>query len=128
MGCFLDQRWPMVSRWSFSNSKFLQVSRTILNILADLSNVLFRMVSDHLLISKFSSSCTNSLVTASKAQITVGITVIFMFHTFFNSLARSRYLSVFLFSFSFTLWSPRTAKSTIRQVLFFLLIIVSSSR
>ena len=42
-----------------------------------------------------------------------------MFHSFFSSLARSRYLSLFSFSFSFTLRSVRTAKSTIRQVLFF---------
>ena len=49
-----------------------------------------------------------------------------MFHSFFNSLARSRYLSFFLFSFNFTLRSARTAKSTILQVLSFLLIIIRS--
>ena len=38
-----------------------------------------------------------------------------MFHSFFNSLARSRYLSLFSHSFSFILWSARTAKSTIFQ-------------
>ena len=38
---------------------------------------------------------------------------------FFNSLSRSTYLSLFSLSFSFTLWSTRTAKSTIQQVLFF---------
>ncbi len=37
---------------------------------------------------------------------------------FFNSLARSRYLSFFSLSFSFILWSTGTAKSTILQVLF----------
>ena len=42
-----------------------------------------------------------------------------MFHSFFNFLARSRYLSFFsLFFFSFTLWSAGKAKSTIWQVLF----------
>ena len=49
-----------------------------------------------------------------------------MFHVFFNSLARSRYLSFFSHSFSFILWSAGTAKSTILQVLFFLLIIIWS--
>ena len=49
-----------------------------------------------------------------------------MFHSFFNSLARSRYLSFFSHSFSFILWSAGTAKSTILQVLFFLLIIIRS--
>ena len=35
---------------------------------------------------------------------------------FFRSQARSRYLSLFLLSFYFTLWSAETAKSTISQV------------
>ena len=42
-----------------------------------------------------------------------------MFNRFFNSLARSRYLSIFSHSFSFILWSARTAQSTVLQVLFF---------
>ena len=49
-----------------------------------------------------------------------------MFHSFFYSLARSRYLSFFSLSFRFILWSPRRAKSTILQILFFLLIIMRS--
>ena len=47
-----------------------------------------------------------------------------MFHSFFNSLARSRYLSFFSLSFRFILWSAGTAKLTILQILFFLLIII----
>ena len=47
-----------------------------------------------------------------------------MFHSFFNCLARSKYLSFFSLSFSFILWSAGTAKFTIMQVLFFLLIII----
>ena len=47
-----------------------------------------------------------------------------MFHSFFNSLAWSRYLSFFSHSFSFILWSTGAPKSTILQVLFFLLIIL----
>ena len=38
---------------------------------------------------------------------------------FFNSLARSRYLSLFSHSFSFILWSAWAAKSTILQISFF---------
>ena len=49
-----------------------------------------------------------------------------MFHSFFNSLARSRYLSFFSYPFSFILWSARTAKLTILQILFFWLIIIRS--
>ena len=55
----------------------------------------------------------------------------FFFHclcsiVFFHSLAKSRYLSLFSLSFSFTLCSAGTAKSTIRQILFFLLAIIRS--
>ena len=57
-------------------------------------------------------------MTIRTAAITLGITVTFMFHCFSNSLASSRYLSLFSPSFSFTLWSARMAKPTIRQLLF----------
>ena len=50
-----------------------------------------------------------------------------MFHSFFSSLARSSYLSFFSHSFCFILWSAGTAKSTILQVLFFLLLIIIKS-
>ena len=78
-------------------------------------------------ISKSSSPLPNPLMTVSRAPL---ITVIFMFHNFFNSRARSRYLTFFSLSFSFTLWSVGTAKSTILAVFFFffffLLIIIRS--
>ena len=60
------------------------------------------------------------------APITIGTIVTFMFHSFFYSLARSRYLSFFSLSFRFILWSAGTAKSTILQILFILLIIMKS--
>ena len=56
----------------------------------------------------------------------MGIIVTSIFHSFFNSLAKSRYLSFFSHSFSFILWSTGIAKSIILQVLFFLLIIIRS--
>ena len=77
------------------------------------------MVSTRPPTSKSSSSFSNPLVTVPKAPITIGIIVTFMFHSFFNSLARLRYLSFFLHSFSFILWSTGTAKSTILQFLLF---------
>ena len=49
-----------------------------------------------------------------------------MFHSFFNSLAMSRYSSLVSFSFNFTPWSSVTANSSILQVLYFLLIIIGS--
>ena len=70
--------------------------------------------------------CTGSLVTVPGAPITIGIIVTFMFQSFFNSL--SRYISLFLFTFNFTPWSAQTEKSTIRYVLFLLLIISASGR
>ena len=114
----------MVFHWSLSDSKSPQVPRTLLSILAVLNNAVVWMVSTRPPTSKSSSPFSNSLVTVPNTPITIGIIVTCMFHSFFNSLARSRYfLSHF---FSFILWSAGTAKSTILQVLFFLLIIIKS--
>ena len=92
-----------------------QVSRTLLRILAVHSNAVVFIVSNRPLTSKSSSP----LVIVPKALITIGTIVTFMFHIVFNSLARSKYLSFFSFSFRFILWSAGTAKSTILQILFF---------
>ena len=46
---------------------------------------------------KSSSPFSNPLVTVPNAPITIGIIVTCMFQSFFNSLARSRYLSFFQF-------------------------------
>ena len=62
-------------------------------------------------------SLCNPLVTVPNALITIGIIVTCMFHSFFNSLARLRYLSFFSHSFSFNLWSAGTAKSTILLII-----------
>ena len=76
--------------------------------------------------SKSSSPFSNPFVIVPNTPITIGIIATFMFHSFFNSIARSRYLSFFSYSFIFILWSAGIAKSTILQVLFFLLIIIRS--
>ena len=109
----------MVFHWSLSDSKSPQVSRTLLSILAVLNNIVVWMVSTHPPTSKSPSPFSNPLVTIPKAPITIGIIVTFMFHSFFNSLARSRYLSFFSYSFSFILWSAGIAKLIILQILFF---------
>ena len=109
-------------------SKSLQVSRTLLSILADLNNIVVWMVSTRSLISKSSIPFINSLVTVPKAPVTISIIVTFMFHSFFNSVARSRYLSFYSLCFNFTLWSTGRAKSIILQVLYFLCIIIRSGR
>ena len=79
------------------------------------------------LVRQLSRPFSNPLITVPKAPITIGTIVTFMFHSFFNSLARSRYLSFFSHFFSFILWSARTVKSTLLQILFFLLLIIIKS-
>ena len=118
----------MVFDWRLSDSKSPQVSRARLRILAVLSNVVIWIVSTRPPTSNSSRPLNNLLIIVPKAPITIGTIVTFMFHSFFNSLARSRYLSFFSNSFRLILWSAGTAKSTILQILFFffLLIIISS--
>ena len=116
----------MVFHWSLSDSKSPQVSRTCLSILAVPSNAVVWIVSTRPLTSKSSRPFNNPLVTVPNSPITIGTIVTFMSHSFFNSLARSRYLSFFLLSFRFILWFAGTAKSTILQILFLLLIIMRS--
>ena len=108
----------MVFYWRLSESKSSQVSRTLLSILAVFNNAVIGMVSTWPPTSKSSRLFNNPLVTVPKTPITIGIIVSFIFHSFFCSLARSRYLSLFSHSFSFILWSAGTAKSTILQIFF----------
>ena len=118
----------MVFHWSLSDSKSPRVSRILLSILAVFNNAVVWIVSTRSPTSKSSRPFNNPLVTVPKAPITFGIIVTFMFHSFFNSLARSKHLSLFSHSFSFILWAAGTAKSTILQIFFFffLLIIIRS--
>ena len=111
----------MVSHWSLSDIKSPEVSWTLLSILAVFKNAVVWMVSTRPLISKSSSPFNNPLTTVPRTPIIFGITVTFMFHSFFNSLIKSSYLSSFSLSFNFTLWSAGAAKFTIRQILFFFL-------
>ena len=114
----------MVFHWSLSDSKSPQVSRTRPRILAVLRNAVVWIVSTRPPISKSSRPFNNPLVIVPKVSITIGTIVTFIFHSFFNSLVKSRYLSFFSLSFRFILWSAGTAKSTILQILFLLLIIM----
>ena len=116
---FSHQHQLMVFLWILSDNKSPQVSRTFLCILAIFNNALVWMVSTRSLIFKSFCSFTNPLETVPIAPITISITVTFLFHSSFSSLARSQYLILFSLSFNFTLWSAGTAKSAIRQVFFF---------
>ena len=88
------------------------------------------MVSTRSVISKSSCTFINPSVTVPRVLITIGINVTFMFHSFFNSLARSRYLSFFSLSFSLTLWTSRENKiyNFASSLFFFFLIIIRSGR
>ena len=109
----------MVFQWSLSDSKSPQVSRTLLSILAVLNNAVVWMVSTRPPTSKSSSPFSNSLITLPNEPITIGIIVICMFHSFFQFHSKVEVLIPLFTFFSFILWSARTAKSTILQVLFF---------
>ena len=114
----------MVFHWSLSDSKSPQVSRTRLRILAVPSNAVVWIVSTRPPISKSSRPFNNPLVIVPNAPIAIGTIVTFMFHSFFNSLTRSSYLSFFSLFFRFILWSTGTAKSTILQIFFLLLLLL----
>ena len=72
----------MVSHWSLSDNKSPQVSRTLLRILADLSNAVVWIVPTRSLISKSSSPCINPLVTVPRAPVTIGMDATSMFRYF----------------------------------------------
>ena len=119
----------MVFHLRLSDRKSPQASRTLLSILAFLNNAVVWMVSTRPPTSKSSSPFNNLFVTVPKASITIGIIVTFIFHSFFNSLARSRYLSFFSHSFSFIFVASRESKvDNFANFLFFffLLIIIRS--
>ena len=117
----------MFLTWSLSDSKSSQVSRTLLSNLAVLNNAVVCMVSTHPPTSKSSSPFSNPLVTVPKAPLTIGITVTCMFHNFFNSLARSKYL---FFLFTFVQFHSVVSKDSkiynFANSLFLLLIIIRS--
>ena len=106
-----------ISWWGLSGSKSPQFSRTLLSILTVFNNDVVWMVSTRPPTFKSCNPFNNPLVTVVKAPITIGIMFTFMLYC---SLARSRYLSFISISLSFILWSARTTKLTILQVLFFL--------
>ena len=112
---------------NLSDSKSLQVSRTLFSILANRNNAVVWIISTCPLISKSSSLFINLLVIVLSAPTTIDITVTVMFPSFFSSLARSQFLSFHLLCFSFTQWSAGTAKSTIWQVLLFIFLSITRS-
>ena len=102
----------MVSHWSLSDYKSPQVSRTLFSILADFNNAVLWVVSTRPVVSWSSSPYNNHLITVPRASITIGIIVTFTCHSFFNPLARSRYLSLCSNSFNFSKGDSKVHNST----------------
>ena len=116
---------------SLSDSRSSQGTRTFLSILADLNNAIVWVFLILALIFNSFNPLNKPLMTVPSAPATIGITVTFMFHRFFGgffcslfcflgffyvfvlgffffcSLARSKYLSMFSFSFIILLLSTR---------------------
>ena len=74
----------MVFHLCLSDSKFPQVSRTLLGILVDLYNALVWIVSIRPPISNSSISLSKPLVTVPNASITIGITTTLTFNNFLS--------------------------------------------
>ena len=90
----------MDSLSSLNDIKSFHVFRTLLRILADLNKAEVWMVSTYPLIFKSFSPCINPLVTVPRAQITIGITVTFMFNSFlFIFQFSSKFQVLILFDF-----------------------------
>ena len=116
----------MVFHWSLSNSKFPQVSRILLSILAVLNNVVVWMVSTRPLISKSSSPFNYPVVTVLKAPITIGIIVTFMFHCFFQFRSKVQVLILLVTFFQFYSMISQDNKVHSFTSPLFLLIIIRS--
>ena len=84
-----------------SDCKNPKVSRTLLSILADISNTVLWVFPKLSPIYTSPSPLTKLLETVHSAPYMIGITVTFMFHSFCSSQARYKYLSLFSFSFDF---------------------------
>ena len=128
---FSDHYYYHLTPWKFfipvltggffhGDFKSSHVFGTILSILADFNSTTTSRVSFLPLIILFSRILFQAFDERSRATITTGITVTFMFYSFFFcSLIRTKYFSIFLLYFICMLWSAETVKSTRWLVLFF---------
>ena len=90
-----------------NGSKFPQVSRTLLSVLANPNNTVIWMISINPLISNPFSPPSKFLGTVLSPPVTCYITIILMLHCFLSSLARSKCLFHFsLFTFLFSIRGP----------------------
>ena len=85
--CITHRRWIMVFHWHPSDNKSSLIFRAPLCISADVINS-FRW-------SRLAPQFPTLLGTVPRAPIIIGVTFTLIFHIFFSSLARSKYLSTF---------------------------------
>ena len=85
----------VVYHWGLSDSKCLQISRTLQSILAYPNSSLVLIVSILPMISFLEKSFFQTF----EDHSTTGITITFIFHNFFSSLARFKYLCIFSLPF-----------------------------
>ena len=119
----------MVFHWSLRDSKFPQVSRTLVSILAVHNNPVVWMVTTRPPASESSRPFNNPLVTVAKALITFGIINIFRFHCFFFCFFFFHFLSKFevlvlLFTF-FQFYSVVSSYSKFQNFILFLLLLIA---
>ena len=86
------------------------------------------MVSTHPLISKFFSPCTNPLVSVPIAPITIGITVTFMFHNFFQFPSKVEVLILLYAFFQFYSVVSQDKVYNLTSSFFFLLLLLIITR
>ena len=98
---FLHQPYWMVYHWGLRDSKSPHEFRTLISLLADLSNAVVWMVSARPLVSKLASSYNCPLVTLASSPITTDIIVTFMFNSFFQSPSKVQVLILLFVFFRF---------------------------
>ena len=109
--------WYFTGDWVTAG---LQVSRTLLSILAIFNNADVWMVSTRPPTSKSSRPFNNPLVTVQKAPITIGIIVTFMFHSFFQFSSEVKVLiSLFTFFQFYSVVSRDSKVDNFADFLFF---------
>ena len=109
----------VLSHWILSDTKSPQISKTLLSILNIAVVIIISIISP---ISNSYSRLFRSLWMVLRAPLTTDI-ISHLFQSFLYSLTRSKYISFLTRSLIFSLWSTGTAKSTLRQVFFFIFFI-----
>ena len=108
----------MVFDWCPCDSKSFHISKSLLSIPVDPNNALICLVSIRPLISMSSGPRTMHWWVYQKQRLQLVSPSLSYSIVFFWSFANSRYLSLFSPSFSLTLWTARTAKTAIWQLVF----------